>query len=158
MVELHTGYPLFPGESEAEQLLCIMEVLGLPPGDIIEKATRLELFFNGGEPKIVANSRGKKRYPSSKSIDEILRTAETGMLDLVKKCFEWDPEKRITPKEAIMHEWMQSQNRIIKNSSSRINSGQPRQGSRHSKVLSSEEVTGASPVKEKKNKSFLLKE
>ena len=159
LVELHTGYPLFPGESEAEQLLCIMEVLGLPPEDIIRKSTRLELFFNGTEPKIIANSRGKKRYPNGKCIDEILKTADPGMVDLVKKCFEWDPEKRISPKDAMMHEWMQSQNRIIKNSSSRINSGQPRQGSRHSKALSSEEVTEHFPAKEKRsNKSFLIKE
>ena len=26
LVELYTGYPLFPGENEQEQLLCIMEV------------------------------------------------------------------------------------------------------------------------------------
>lgn len=26
MAELHTGYPLFPGENEVEQLACIMEV------------------------------------------------------------------------------------------------------------------------------------
>ena len=28
MAELYTGYPLFPGENEAEQLACIMEVRG----------------------------------------------------------------------------------------------------------------------------------
>ena len=59
LVELHTGYPLFPGESEAEQLLCIMEVLGVPSAEILAKATRLELFFQGNEPKISENSRGK---------------------------------------------------------------------------------------------------
>ena len=26
LAELHTGYPLFPGENEVEQLACIMEV------------------------------------------------------------------------------------------------------------------------------------
>jgi len=30
LVELYTGYPLFPGENEQEQLLCIMEVRYLP--------------------------------------------------------------------------------------------------------------------------------
>ena len=34
MAELYTGYPLFPGESEKEQLACIMEILGLPPKNI----------------------------------------------------------------------------------------------------------------------------
>lgn len=30
LVELYTGYPLFPGENEQEQLLCIMEVRCVP--------------------------------------------------------------------------------------------------------------------------------
>jgi serine/threonine protein kinase len=29
--ELYTGYPLFAGENEVEQMQCIMEVLGVPP-------------------------------------------------------------------------------------------------------------------------------
>ena len=45
MAELYTGYPLFPGESEKEQLACIMEILGLPPKNITDKAKRLKLFF-----------------------------------------------------------------------------------------------------------------
>lgn len=45
MAELFTGYPLFPGESEKEQLACIMEILGLPPKNITDKAKRLKLFF-----------------------------------------------------------------------------------------------------------------
>ena len=40
-----TGYPLFPGENEVEQLACIMEVMGLPPQNILEQATRRRLFF-----------------------------------------------------------------------------------------------------------------
>ena len=28
LAELYTGYPLFPGENEVEQLACIMEVRG----------------------------------------------------------------------------------------------------------------------------------
>ena len=31
LAELYTGYPLFPGENEVEQLSCIMEVCGPPP-------------------------------------------------------------------------------------------------------------------------------
>ena len=138
LVELHTGYPLFPGESEAEQLLCIMEVLGVPSAEILAKATRLELFFQGNEPKISENSRGKKRYPGGKCLEEILKNAEEGMVDLVRKCFEWDPDKRIKPNEAIKHEWMQNQYKILRNSSSRMNSAQPHQRStpKHSKFIS----------------------
>ena len=36
LAELFTGYPLFPGENEQEQLACIMEIKGVPPKDLIE--------------------------------------------------------------------------------------------------------------------------
>lgn len=45
LAELYTGYPLFPGENEVEQLACIMEVINLPPDDLINSATRRRLFF-----------------------------------------------------------------------------------------------------------------
>ena len=139
LVELFTGYPLFPGESEAEQLLCIMEVLGPPPADVMAKATRLDLFFINNEPKIVPNSRGKKRIPNTKRLTDILKDADSKMFELVCLCFEWDPDKRISPQTAMAHEWMQGHNRILRNSSSKI----PNQGStpRHSKRLSADDVS-----------------
>lgn len=139
LAELHTGYPLFPGESEAEQLLCIMEVMGLPPKDLLDKSTRVEGFFVDYEPKVIANSRGKKRIPGSKSIEGVLKDAEPGMIDFIKKCLEWDPVKRISPKEALMHEWMKISEKNILKSSSRSNSINPTQG-KHMKRFSVDEI------------------
>ena len=45
VAELYTGYPLFPGENEAEQLACIIELRGMPPEDILQGASRRQLFF-----------------------------------------------------------------------------------------------------------------
>ena len=45
VAELYTGYPLFPGENEVEQLACIMEVFGVPPAHVLQPATRRKLFF-----------------------------------------------------------------------------------------------------------------
>jgi dual specificity tyrosine-phosphorylation-regulated kinase 2/3/4 len=45
MVELFTGYPIFPGENEQEQLWCMMEVLGLPDPDLMSQSERKHLFF-----------------------------------------------------------------------------------------------------------------
>lgn len=47
LAELYTGYPLFPGENEQEQLACIMEVKGVPEKELMEKGTRRKLFFGG---------------------------------------------------------------------------------------------------------------
>jgi dual specificity tyrosine-phosphorylation-regulated kinase 2/3/4 len=46
LVELFTGYPIFPGENEQEQLSLIMEVRGLPSEQILDQSTRSKIFFD----------------------------------------------------------------------------------------------------------------
>ena len=68
LCELYTGYPLFPGENEQEQLLCMMEVLGPPPKRMIHDASRKKHFFDVNlQPILTPNSRGKVRIPSSRT-------------------------------------------------------------------------------------------
>jgi hypothetical protein len=51
------------GEDETEQLLCIMEIMGLPPGYLVDSASRRKVFFDGnGNPTIVPNSRGEEAW------------------------------------------------------------------------------------------------
>uniref|UniRef100_A0A8B9T4X9 Dual specificity tyrosine phosphorylation regulated kinase 3 n=1 Tax=Anas platyrhynchos TaxID=8839 RepID=A0A8B9T4X9_ANAPL len=38
LVELLTGYPLFPGEDEGDQLACMMELLGMPPQKLLDQS------------------------------------------------------------------------------------------------------------------------
>ncbi|KAJ3120194.1 serine/threonine protein kinase, CMGC, dual-specificity, partial [Nowakowskiella sp. JEL0407] len=45
LAELFTGYPIFPGENEQEQLACIMEIRGVPELELLEKGSRMKLFF-----------------------------------------------------------------------------------------------------------------
>ena len=45
MAELYTGFPIFPGENEQEQLSCIMEILGVPDKEFINRSSRKRLFF-----------------------------------------------------------------------------------------------------------------
>ncbi|XP_029142451.1 dual specificity tyrosine-phosphorylation-regulated kinase 4 [Protobothrops mucrosquamatus] len=108
MVELYTGYPLFPGENEVEQLACIMEILGLPPSDFIQTASRKRTFFDSnGVPKTVTNSRGKIRNPNSKDLNAMLKIHDGTFLDFLKKCLVWKPSLRMIPEEAIHHTWME---------------------------------------------------
>ena len=48
MAELYTGYPIFPGENEIEQLNCIMEVSQLVP-HTINFVTKEQIFFRSSE-------------------------------------------------------------------------------------------------------------
>ncbi|NWX32724.1 DYRK4 kinase, partial [Notiomystis cincta] len=108
IAELYTGYPLFPGENEADQLACIMEVLGLPPADFIQAASRRRTFFDSkGFPKSITNSKGKKRCPDSKDLSTVLNTHDAGFLDFLKGCLMWEPSLRMTPDEAMKHAWIQ---------------------------------------------------
>ncbi|XP_011298693.1 dual specificity protein kinase pom1 [Fopius arisanus] len=109
LAELYTGYPLFPGENEIEQLACIMEVLGPPPESLIALATRRRLFFDSkGNPRCVVNSKGRKRRPGNKTVAIALRCNDTLFVDFVSRCLEWDSKKRMTPDEAMRHEWLNS--------------------------------------------------
>merc|ERR1719379_997044 len=107
LAELYTGYPLFPGENEVEQLACIMEVMGLPPPRMLDQGTRKKMFFDqNNNPRIVPNSRGKKRRPSSKDLAGALRTTDIKFVEFLAGCLRWDPAERFKPDDALQHEWI----------------------------------------------------
>lgn len=107
LAELYTGYPLFPGENEVEQLACIMEVIGLPPNPVLEQATRRRLFFDSkGNPRCITNSKGKKRRVLSKDLQQCVKTSDANFLDFIRRCLDWDPITRLTPEDALEHEWI----------------------------------------------------
>jgi len=108
LAELYTGYPIFPGENEVEQLNCIMELFGTPPSRILKQSTRRKQFFDrDGNPRIVPNSRGKKRYPDTKSLQQAVGCNDKNFLSFLRGCLEWDPLDRMTPEEGLRHPWIQ---------------------------------------------------
>lgn len=122
LAELFTGYPIFPGENEQEQLACIMEVFGPPEKHLIEKSTRKKLFFgmcsgrfwwtgligvdSFGKPRMIVSSKGKRRRPSSKTLQYALKCDDEAFLDFIARCLRWDPEKRLKPDEAMHHDFI----------------------------------------------------
>ncbi|KAJ5648654.1 hypothetical protein N7490_005026 [Penicillium lividum] len=107
LAELFTGYPIFPGENEQEQLACIMEVFGPPEKHLIEKSTRKKLFFDSlGKPRLTVSSKGRRRRPSSKELRQVLKCDDEAFLDFITRCLRWDPARRMTPHEALKHEFL----------------------------------------------------
>ncbi|KFX87868.1 hypothetical protein V490_07975 [Pseudogymnoascus sp. VKM F-3557] len=107
LAELYTGYPIFPGENEQEQLACIMEVFGPPEKHLIEKSTRKKLFFDSmGKPRLIVSSKGRRRKPSSKTLQQVLKCDDEVFLDFLSKCLRWDPARRMTPDQAVQHEYI----------------------------------------------------
>lgn len=116
LAELANGFPIFPGESEQEQMCCVMEFLGVPPKSLVDRGSRKKLFFDAatGAPKCPANSKGRVRRPASKELGAFLRASNANAMDpegasfvdFVRQCLQWDPEKRWNPAQAMLHPWM----------------------------------------------------
>ncbi|KAL3193220.1 hypothetical protein MRX96_017904 [Rhipicephalus microplus] len=83
LAELYTGLPLFPGEHEADQLACIMEVLGLPPPCVLELATRRRLFFDSKNAAMTRSSSTSFPFASCGT-----------------------PTPELPPDEALRHSWL----------------------------------------------------
>jgi dual specificity tyrosine-phosphorylation-regulated kinase 2/3/4 len=108
LVEMFTGKPAFPADTELELLHSMIEILGAPPSKVINKSSRRsEYFENDGRPKFVPYYKVKRKNPGSKSLRIILKGADEGFIDLVESCLQWDQVKRIEPDEALMHRWLQ---------------------------------------------------
>ncbi|EPQ58537.1 kinase-like protein [Gloeophyllum trabeum ATCC 11539] len=111
LAELYTGFPIFPGENEQEQLSCIMEVLGVPDKDFVNRSSRKRIFFDAdstGAPRPVVNSKGRRRRPGTKTLQQVLRCDDELFVDFISKCLVWDPEKRMKPQAASRHPFITS--------------------------------------------------
>ncbi|KAJ2619341.1 serine/threonine protein kinase, CMGC, dual-specificity [Coemansia spiralis] len=130
--EILTGYPLFPGENEREQLASIVEVLGPPPAYILERAPRcadfaepvpygvqatpvgnMMLLPNGAclvgsvVIKPYTSTKGKRRRPGSRPLAQVLaRARDPRLIDFVMRTLAWDPAIRMTPEDALRHPWI----------------------------------------------------
>lgn len=119
-----SGYPLFPGEDEIDQLACIIELQGMPPQRLLDQCKRVKAFFNSkgyprycvletdadGSPVLKAgrSRRGKLRGPpASKDMVTALKGCEDPyFLDFMRRCLQWNPDERMTPREALRHDWL----------------------------------------------------
>ncbi|KAH7491721.1 hypothetical protein KRP22_002812 [Phytophthora ramorum] len=117
LVELHTGQPIFAGENEREQFACIMEVLDVPPAELVRKSKRRLNFFDEVvdpadphaveyTPKSFVNSRGRRRTPGSRSLISAVKSDDPEFLEFLARCFVWDPTQRLTPEQALQDPWM----------------------------------------------------
>ena len=124
LAEMLTGYPLFPGEDENDQLACILEIQGMPPSKLLETAKRTRNFFSskgyprycnvtvGGDGRVELvggrSRRGKYRGPpGTKTLVHALKNCEDELfVDFLTKCLDWDPATRMTPPQALRHNWI----------------------------------------------------
>lgn len=109
LIEMFNGQPLWPGESEFDQLLYIISYLGLPPLEVLNVSTRKSLFFDGNSLKSHKLICGNTVAPASHTIESAMKGADSDLISFIENCFIWNPIKRMTPKEGLMHPWLKGQ-------------------------------------------------
>lgn len=96
MGELMDGQPLFPGDSEVDQLFVIQKVLGPLPEFLQDEFNRNSRYQGLKFPEIPHPETIETRYAAVMNDTEI---------DLMKAMLQMDPYKRITARQAIEHDW-----------------------------------------------------
>ena len=93
--ELARKQPLFPGDSELQQLLHIFKLLGTPSEEVWPGVTRL---------------RDWHEFPRWKTQDlgKVIPQLDHDGIDLLKKMLVYDPAKRIHATEALEHPYFDS--------------------------------------------------
>ncbi|KAK7040325.1 U4/U6 small nuclear ribonucleoprotein prp4 [Paramarasmius palmivorus] len=124
LYELYTGKILFPGRSNNQMLLLMMELKGRFNSKMIKKAKFGDDYFddmgafNSVERDRVLGTDVVKKVHISKPVRDLrsrlmppasvkMKDEESKLLlafvDLLDKCLALDPARRITPKEALTH-------------------------------------------------------
>ena len=83
IAELYTGRVLLPGNSELEQFMLIVELLGVPPSRIFALSSKSYLFFEkDGSLKPLIFEDQRELIPLSKKLE----WEDSKILDFVLKC------------------------------------------------------------------------
>lgn len=69
-----SGFPLLPGEDEADQMACIIELLGMPPQRLIEQGKRSKNFIS---------SKGLPRYCTASTLPDGTTVLSGGKLQCI---------------------------------------------------------------------------
>jgi len=110
MAELKTGRPLFPALDENELLEFFVMMVGLPSNDMIEKCKKKNKFFDK-DGKLLRSrqsrlkGQSKKSYPLRRAVDHDPKE-EGDYIDFLEKCLDLDPDRRLTPEQALDHPWL----------------------------------------------------
>ncbi|OCH86177.1 kinase-like protein [Obba rivulosa] len=123
LYELYTGKILFPGRSNNQMLLLMMELKGRFNSKMIKKARFGDMYFDDlGAFQSIEKDRvtgadvvrqvhmtkpvrdlRQRLMPSSVKMKDDEAKLLSSFVDLLDKCLALDPAKRITPKEALVH-------------------------------------------------------
>lgn len=91
--ELINGKPIFPGTSTMNQLDRILDVTGRPSAEDIESI----------QSPFAATMLESMRAPETPRLEAMFPTASAEAVDLLSKLMHFNPDKRISADEALLH-------------------------------------------------------
>ncbi|WIA19572.1 hypothetical protein OEZ85_005514 [Tetradesmus obliquus] len=97
MAECYTLRPLFPGSSEADELVKIAAVLGTPTAGNWPEGLRLAAAMDFKFPQF-----------SPASLAKLIPSASPEALDLIGKLIAWNPDARLSSEQALRHPYFAS--------------------------------------------------
>ena len=102
IAEMITKRPLFPGDSEIDQLFSIFKILGTPTEETWPGVTELPSYSS--------------KFPKfhRRNLKDILVGADPLAVDLIEKMLIYDPAQRITAKDALDHPYFDNLSPEIK--------------------------------------------
>jgi serine/threonine protein kinase len=120
VVELYLGKPLFIGDTTTQQLYKIMDVIDAPPDVIIRQSAHWSRFFKKAANPIhpIHGLGGYERLVAHDASSADLRTLITSkqepnqpqhieyFVDFVERILRWDPTTRMTPLDALNHNFI----------------------------------------------------
>ena len=110
MIELFTGFPLFPGTNEREQLQLIIDVIGMVPSNVLQISQRKHLFSQFKDNAVPAPfevlSQQQKEERLKYIMVKLRDVPDDSFVNFISMCLEWDPQKRLTPEQGLRHEWV----------------------------------------------------
>ncbi|GJN21954.1 hypothetical protein PR202_gb09478 [Eleusine coracana subsp. coracana] len=96
MAELLTLHPLFPGTSEADEILKICNVIGSPDEQSWPEGLSLAETMKYKFPQVKGNQ-----------LSEVMTSASSEAIDLISSLCTWDPCKRPNATEVLQHAFFQ---------------------------------------------------
>ena len=95
LFEITTLFPLFPGDNELDQMQKIQNVLGSPSQEVINQYKKSS-FDHVSDITISYNKKGC-------GINKYLSHSSPEFIDLIMKMLNYNPEERLSAKQALQH-------------------------------------------------------
>ena len=106
VAEFFTGFPIFTGSNEHEQIWLFMEVIGLPPAHVLKVSSKAKAYFDKGGKPVQVQGWNEGKDPLTRALDQVLFSAPDELIDFVSRCLVWDPTERLRPCEALRHPFL----------------------------------------------------